>query len=966
MSGGHRAPAGRRQSHKMRHKSDLLFRFGKFFDAPREYRHSVNRLTDLPWRNSDDEKDWSGGFRHHPGETLALAGKAPRARRFGEMDRAQPGTEDRFRPMTERFGWLALALILIGATTNATAASFRGLGGFNEVPGNALNTVLRGMTPDGSELVGRAEDPLGDRAYVYGEETLSMNLVGLDLPGGSEFSEAIGRVPSASGANLFTVGHSDGPISRRVWFENVVVSTGATTASLIPSHPNLGADMQAIGVGRNGRIVFESLGDFYYYDVPTTSFQQLALDKVNDIDFPGTRIVGRATNPTNGFPEAHLWDELRGLRALGSLPGGDASTAQGISSSGRIVVGESTSGRTGDGEAFRWHPDLGMHALDPIVDGGFASRAFASSDGNEVVGIYGPAGAERAFLWTPRLGRVDLQNHLATDYGLAPQLLGWDLTVATQISANGRIIAGVGTNPNGDNEAWVVDLDGPDIAEVLLVPTAPPFSNPSTFDLFVDCGDIPIMELYFGLILPDEFVEGDPFNFADCLNNNINADQLHCTNPNTLGPNVDSTSFYTRPFIDPSMPQQRDDALYLHLIGQGGSTGQTICEPGDDLVFLGPISFQGGTPSLVRSAFDGSNGLSPDGGALLADRSLGFRMPPSNSDGVDIRIRPDLIEASGERWSVSLEASDRLGCFSFGITLPPAEANAFFGNCATPENGSFFNERSCATGVDLGPNLDPGTVRTMGPSPNLELAGLRGDTLYVFVGGGLTGPTPMPAINVPNNRMDLGTFSLTGATPQTFGRVPTLELEELDQLSTVWSDFSDWCDSDGTDVMFYSYTSGTAFGPVGDTDVDGDGVATGVDSCPFVQNADQQDGGTLEQADDSVTPSTVIVESELDDAIGSHCQCGDVTQSSSVVSGDIGTLRLALANPELSSLVMEPYKCNSIGPSLPGVINPETNLPADCNLNDVFALLKARMSEGPLIPPVSTFVSCPDIYEPPS
>jgi len=45
---------------------------------------------------------------------------------------------------------------------------------------------------------------------------------------------------------------------------------------------------------------------------------------------------------------------------------------------------------------------------------------------------------------------------LATDY--QTQITGWILTRATAISDNAQAIAGYGTNPQGQTEAWIVKL----------------------------------------------------------------------------------------------------------------------------------------------------------------------------------------------------------------------------------------------------------------------------------------------------------------------------------------------------------------------------------------------------------------------------------------------------------------------------------------------------------------------------
>ena len=78
-------------------------------------------------------------------------------------------------------------------------------------------------------------------------------------------------------------------------------------------------------------------------------------------------------------------------------------------------------------------------------------------DGSVAVGYSGL----QATIWTPNQGLQPLQAVLTTKYGLGSELSGWSLTSANGISSDGRVIAGVGMNPNGDQEGWVVVLPGP-------------------------------------------------------------------------------------------------------------------------------------------------------------------------------------------------------------------------------------------------------------------------------------------------------------------------------------------------------------------------------------------------------------------------------------------------------------------------------------------------------------------------
>ncbi|MFO0973922.1 MAG: hypothetical protein U1A27_10860, partial [Phycisphaerae bacterium] len=64
-------------------------------------------------------------------------------------------------------------------------------------------------------------------------------------------------------------------------------------------------------------------------------------------------------------------------------------------------------------------------------------------------------------------GMRRLQDVLAADYDLV--LPGWRLNDARAISSDGLAIAGVGRNPNGDGEAYLVLLPEPASAGLMIL-----------------------------------------------------------------------------------------------------------------------------------------------------------------------------------------------------------------------------------------------------------------------------------------------------------------------------------------------------------------------------------------------------------------------------------------------------------------------------------------------------------------
>jgi probable HAF family extracellular repeat protein len=206
------------------------------------------------------------------------------------------------------------------------------------------------------------------------------------------------------------------------------------------------------------------------------------------------RIVGQAN--TVGVPlVTHAFYYENGImNDLGTLPGGNFSSAQGINSAGVIVGFAAPSGNTPQ-HAFRYvggqMQDLGTlggadskayainekghivgssqlangerHATLYIRDtwkdlgtlGGITSEAFAINDSTWIVGTsLNASGESRAFLW---------KGGFMHDLNTVVQGSGWVFTEARGINNKGQIV-GVGISPNDEKHAFLIT---PDVTEGL-------------------------------------------------------------------------------------------------------------------------------------------------------------------------------------------------------------------------------------------------------------------------------------------------------------------------------------------------------------------------------------------------------------------------------------------------------------------------------------------------------------------
>ena len=266
--------------------------------------------------------------------------------------------------------------------------------------------------------MGRGQSAAGQRAFRWSAAT-GMTDLGKLAGGTGNFSIALGV--SANG--LVVVGNSD--------------STPGTQAFMWTAAGGM------VGLG----------------DLPGTTFSSVA----NGVSADGLVIVGQSRSASG--PEAYRWTAAGGMVGLGDLAGSlFSSTAIAASADGSVIVGQARS--SSGSEAFRWTAATGMQGLGDLPGGSFSSVANAvSADGLTVVGrsnVVPTVPGDAAFIWDQAHGMRNLRNVLISDFGL--NLTGWTLSSATGVSADGKQIAGFGTNPSGGSEGWFADLSTPTAA----------------------------------------------------------------------------------------------------------------------------------------------------------------------------------------------------------------------------------------------------------------------------------------------------------------------------------------------------------------------------------------------------------------------------------------------------------------------------------------------------------------------
>jgi len=324
--------------------------------------------------------------------------------------------------------------------------------GIGSLPGD-VSSQASAVSADGLVVVGISTSVSGKAQAI--RWSASQGLTGLGFMAGGTSSNA--RAVSADGSVI--VGDGDAKDAGMAVFR-WQATTGATQLKAL-SDSSLCA---AAGVSGDGKVVVGTcltIGNSAFRWTEVTGMVSLgqfgtgsnrtsnALAISND----ASTIVGMGHPVLTG---ALLWNSVGEAFVLGLLPGDISAAATAVSRDGSTVVGYSTQSSSHP-RAFRWTPQTGMAAIASTTDS--LTDVIASSvsgDGQVIVGWGNTPNGESALIWDESHGMRRLEDMLKADY--QTKIAGWVLARATAISDDGRSIAGMGVNPGGNTEGWILRL----------------------------------------------------------------------------------------------------------------------------------------------------------------------------------------------------------------------------------------------------------------------------------------------------------------------------------------------------------------------------------------------------------------------------------------------------------------------------------------------------------------------------
>lgn len=358
-----------------------------------------------------------------------------------------------------------LLLLLVVARPTTAGPLFIGLG---EIPGGENWSAANALSADGTAVVGESfarkgisgpEGTTVDSGYSAFRWTAASGMQ--DLTGGppvfrGSFAHGVSADGKVAVGELQTV--SDGGAAFR-WTE----SSGL---AVIPQPGGFRASLQALsddGIAAAGHASSTAGGQQPIRWTEATGFQPLYDNGLaQGISGNGKVVVGFA-RPDDPFERhrAFRWVQDTGVEFVDTTPRATYATSYALDASfdGSIVIGYALvrNGSEIDEIPFRWTAEHGLIELAEHPDDLFRAHAI-SADGSTIVGGIRRASdghSGSAWMWDAKHG-IRYVADVLSDLGV--DVAGWNLYSASDVSADGLTIAGVGKNPSGENEAWIVSL----------------------------------------------------------------------------------------------------------------------------------------------------------------------------------------------------------------------------------------------------------------------------------------------------------------------------------------------------------------------------------------------------------------------------------------------------------------------------------------------------------------------------
>jgi len=352
-------------------------------------------------------------------------------------------------------GFWVLASLAVASPVAAAGGSFTGLGFLNPSFPSSSNPYV---DADGTVVAGTSNYADGlNEAFIW---TSSGGIVGLGFANRTHESAAGGISANGQVVDGTADGTEKGDIP--------MVAFWWTAKTGIEAFNDQKAASSAFGLNRNGSMMAGNEGDeavrWTKGDIHAESLgflgeanSESGFSLETGMDATGDNIVGRSSTSTVGQSEAFIWNGS--MTALG-FPGSDnLSVANGIGGDAKTVVGYGLPPDSDETTAFYWTLLSGIQALSGPAGLPYTIANAVSNNGSIIVGCATAsttAGTgDQAVMWNSQHVPKTIASIAAKD-GIS--IAGWTLTCATSVSAGGKTIVGNGIDPDGHNQAWLLQL----------------------------------------------------------------------------------------------------------------------------------------------------------------------------------------------------------------------------------------------------------------------------------------------------------------------------------------------------------------------------------------------------------------------------------------------------------------------------------------------------------------------------
>ena len=348
---------------------------------------------------------------------------------------------------TASVGFAILASLILVDAAQAGTASFAGLGFLDPSHPSTTNPYI---DADGTVVAGTSN--YADEKSEAFRWTQSGGIVGLGFLSRTNESAAgaisgNGQVVAGSGGTG-TVGYTAFRWSETTGMARLNDEKVATNIAAANRNGSIlaGGDIRIV----KGNNTPQSLGVLGTPEGGGTGAQAMSMDSTGDY------IVGFSSTTTEGQVEAFIWNE--GMSGLGFPPSDSISTANGISGDAKTVVGYGRPMTNSETTAFYWTTLSGIDPLSAPAGLPYTVANAVNEHGTIIVGCATANTEEtdyQAIMWNNKgvpktIAAIAAQNGLSTT--------GWTLTCATSVSGSGKTIVGNGIDPDGHNEAWILQL----------------------------------------------------------------------------------------------------------------------------------------------------------------------------------------------------------------------------------------------------------------------------------------------------------------------------------------------------------------------------------------------------------------------------------------------------------------------------------------------------------------------------